>query len=258
MPFAFSKRYPPDARFRLREHLSVKDRSFFSLPAPVVIVRSGTPEGKPLSPSQGETSVKHEEGGGDGGLRAGSRPVRGSSGSGANSGCRQRSHSGGRSRRSASQQTESCGRVSAPRRRSSPASWAISLVNGSTGIAAKTVSRYSRRFRACSAVCARCSPCSSSITVMEESTISVSPCSCSSVASSSLTGLASARRRSAARSRGLIPCWRIQRLAVGIDSRLHVLGEVGVGHRRVAELRFTRLRQRDALADFPPGPAASR
>ena len=55
---------------------------------------------------------------------------------------------------------------------------------------AKTISRYSRRFCACSAVWARCRPCSSSITVMDESTISVSPCSPSSVASNSLTGLA--------------------------------------------------------------------
>src|ERR1035438_10662141 len=42
------------------------------------------------------------------------------------------------------------------------------LVNGSTGIAAKTVSRYSRHFRARSGVLARWRPCSRSITVMEE------------------------------------------------------------------------------------------
>src|SRR5271157_6455948 len=94
---------------------------------------------------------------------------------------------------------------------------------------------------------------------MEESTISVSPRSCSSVANSALTGLAS---RSApistpeSRTSGTdplteIPCRRIQRLAVGIDGRLHVLGEVGIGHRCVAQLLFMRLRQRDALADFP-------
>lgn len=69
--------------------------------------------------------------------------------------------------------------------------WAISLVKDSTGIAAKTVSRKCRRFRSCSTVWARCRPCSSSITVIEESTISVSPCPCWSVASKLLTGLAS-------------------------------------------------------------------
>src|ERR1017187_521989 len=60
-----------------------------------------------------------------------------------------------------------------------------------------------------------------------------------------------AQRRSAPRSRGLIPCWRIQRLAVGIDGRLHVLGEVGIGHWRVAEILFISLRPSDALAAFP-------
>jgi hypothetical protein len=39
---------------------------------------------------------------------------------------------------------------------------------------------------------------------------------------------------------------------MGIDSRLHVLGEVGIGHRRVAQFLFMRLRQCDALTDFPP------
>src|SRR5450432_3043367 len=94
---------------------------------------------------------------------------------------------------------------------------------------------------------------------MEESTISVSPCSCSSMAGSSLTGLASrspAIGTPESRTSGTdplteIPCRRIQRFAVGINGRLHVLGEVGIGHRRVAELLFIRLHQRDALTDFP-------
>src|ERR1017187_8360155 len=60
-----------------------------------------------------------------------------------------------------------------------------------------------------------------------------------------------ARRRSATRSRGLVPCRRSQWLAVGIDGRLHILGEVGIERRRVAELLFIRLRRSDALADFP-------
>src|ERR1017187_848185 len=60
-----------------------------------------------------------------------------------------------------------------------------------------------------------------------------------------------ARRRSATRSRGLVPCRRSQWLAVGIDGRLHILGKVGIERRRVAKLLFIRLRQSDALADFP-------
>src|ERR1019366_9886649 len=55
----------------------------------------------------------------------------------------------------------------------------------------------------------------------------------------------------ARRSRELIP-WRwTKRFAVGIDGRLHVSGEVGIGHRNVAQLLFMRPRQCDALADFP-------
>ena len=38
---------------------------------------------------------------------------------------------------------------------------------------------------------------------------------------------------------------------MGIDARLHVVGEVGIWHRRIAELRFICLRKSDALADFP-------
>src|ERR1039458_4070327 len=60
-----------------------------------------------------------------------------------------------------------------------------------------------------------------------------------------------ARRRSATRSRGLVPCRRSQWLVVGIDGRLHILGKVGIERRRVAKLLFIRLRQSDALADFP-------
>ena len=42
----------------------------------------------------------------------------------------------------------------------------------------------------------------------------------------------------------------MQRLAVRINSRLYVLGEFGIGYRRVAKLFFIRLRQSDAFADF--------
>ena len=60
-----------------------------------------------------------------------------------------------------------------------------------------------------------------------------------------------ARRQWARRSRGLIPCRRIQRLAVGIDGCLHILGEVGISNGRIAELLLVCLRQSDAFADLP-------
>ena len=43
----------------------------------------------------------------------------------------------------------------------------------------------------------------------------------------------------------------MQRLQVCLDSRLHIFREVGIGHRRVAELLFMRLRQSDAFAELP-------
>lgn len=57
----------------------------------------------------------------------------------------------------------------------------------------------------------------------------------------------------APRSRGLIPCRWIEWLPMGIDGRLQVLGEVGIGHRRVAQFLLVCLRECDALADLPPG-----
>lgn len=70
------------------------------------------------------------------------------------------------------------------------ASWAISLVNGSTGIAAKTVSRYSRRFRALSSLGAKQAVLQFDHGNGGEHDFG-SPCSCSSLPSNSLTGLAS-------------------------------------------------------------------
>jgi hypothetical protein len=43
----------------------------------------------------------------------------------------------------------------------------------------------------------------------------------------------------------------MQPLSVCLDSRLHIFREVGIGHRRVAEPLFIRLRQSDAFADLP-------
>jgi hypothetical protein len=43
----------------------------------------------------------------------------------------------------------------------------------------------------------------------------------------------------------------MQRLSVRLDSRLHIFREVGIGHWRVAEFLFIRLRQSDAFAELP-------
>jgi hypothetical protein len=43
----------------------------------------------------------------------------------------------------------------------------------------------------------------------------------------------------------------VQRLSVCLDGRLHIFREVGIGHWRVAEPLFIRLRQSDAFADPP-------
>jgi hypothetical protein len=43
----------------------------------------------------------------------------------------------------------------------------------------------------------------------------------------------------------------MQRLSVCLDGRLHIFREVGIGHWRVAELLFIRLRQSDAFAELP-------
>src|ERR1035437_786042 len=43
----------------------------------------------------------------------------------------------------------------------------------------------------------------------------------------------------------------MQRLSVRLDSRLHIFREGGIGHWRVAELLFVRLRLSDAFADLP-------